>query len=81
MSVSVLFFIGLAVAFLIGVAVGVMNALYIRKSLRKNNENWGMQFSYDGTKLSITDPGGTIHEYNLSTPWEITSVTYVRSIE
>jgi len=54
MSVSVLFFIGLAVAFLIGVAVGVMNALYIRKSLRKNNENWGMQFSYDGTKLSLS---------------------------
>jgi|LakMenEpi03Aug12_release.lakeMendotaPanAssembly.Ray.scaffolds.fasta_scaffold00352_10 sugar lactone lactonase YvrE len=38
----------------------------------------GLSFKDDGTKMYITGPGGTVLEYDLSTPWVVKSATFLR---
>ena len=78
-TVSVLFFIGLAVAFLMGAAIGAIGVSFCWfKSPRKRN--WKTFVNRNGTKIFITGPRGTTHEYNMSTPGDPATATYVRSI-
>lgn len=37
---------------------------------------WAIQLSHDGRFLIITSNGGPIYQWNLSTPWDITSAVY-----
>ena len=37
---------------------------------------YGFAFSSDGTKMFVVGSGGIVYQYNLSTPWSVTSAVY-----
>lgn len=39
-----------------------------------------LRFSPDGTKMISWSYGSTLYEYSLSTPWDETTITYIRSV-